>query len=154
MTSSPAAEAEHWHLRNLAVWSAGSIAAGVSVWAVGRARQHRAAAAFGKQNVMWGAVDGAIVAIAKLRGPRPEDPARSSRLRRVLLINAALDVGYVAAGAVAMTAPSALIRPPRYLPADARGDGAAIILQGGFLLVADLAAAGRLASAERAATGD
>ena len=153
MNAPLASEVEAWHLRNLAVWSIGSIAAGGALWAAARARQQRTAAAFGRQNAMWGAVDGAIVVVAKVRGQRPDDPARSERLRRVLLINAALDVGYMAAGAVAIAAPGPLIRPPRYLPDDARGDGAAIILQGAFLLIADLAAAQRLAAAGDAAGG-
>ena len=59
-------------------------------------------------------------------GAGPTDPAR---LRRVLLVNAGLDVGYLAVGA-------ALVRHGRW-----RGDGWAVVVQGAFLLVLDSAAA-------------
>ena len=83
---------------------------------------------FGRQTALWGAVDGAIALVgAQKRATRgPTDPAR---LRRVLLVNAGLDVGYLAAGAW-------LVRDGRW-----RGDGAAVLVQGAFLLVLDGTAA-------------
>ncbi|MEW6226412.1 MAG: hypothetical protein AB1627_17465 [Chloroflexota bacterium] len=60
---------------------------------------------------------------------RTTDPAR---LRRVLLVNAWLDVGYVATGAWLAG------RTRR------RGDGAAVLVQGAFLLWLDATAARRL----------
>jgi hypothetical protein len=55
-------------------------------------------------------------------------------LRRVLLLNAGLDVGYLAAGAALVLAPAARAR-------GLRGDGLAVLVQGGFLLVLDTVAA-------------
>ena len=77
---------------------------------------------------MWGAVDGAIALVgARRRSSR--GPTDAQRLRRVLLVNAGLDVGYVAAGGW-------LVRDGRW-----RGDGVAVVVQGAFLLVLDSVAA-------------
>ena len=78
-------------------------------------------------------MDGAIALVgARRRAVRgPTDPCR---LRRVLLVNAALDVGYLAAGAWLVLAPAARVR-------GLGGDGLAVLVQGGFLLVLDSAAA-------------
>jgi hypothetical protein len=83
---------------------------------------------FGRQTLVWGAVDGAIAG-AGARRRASKGPTDPSRLRRVLLVNAALDVGYVAAGAE-------LVRRGRW-----PGDGLAVVVQGAFLLVLDSAAA-------------
>lgn len=87
-----------------------------------------AARGVGRQTAAWGAVDLVIAEVgARRRAARgPTDPVR---LRRVLLVNAGLDVGYLAAGAW-------LLRSTRW-----RGDGAAVLVQGAFLLVLDTAAA-------------
>ena len=77
---------------------------------------------------MWGVVDGAIAYVGSRRRAA-KGPTDRARLRRVLLVNAALDVGYLAAGAW-------LVRDGRW-----RGDGAAVLVQGAFLLVLDSAAA-------------
>ena len=86
---------------------------------------------FGRQTAAWGAVDGAIALVgARRRAARGRtDPAR---LRRVLVLNAGLDVGYLAAGGV-------LVARTRW-----RGDGLAVLVQGAFLLVLDTVAARRL----------
>jgi peptidoglycan/LPS O-acetylase OafA/YrhL len=102
--------------RTLATWSAASIVGGVAVWAAGRSPQARA---FGRQTLAWGAVDAAIAAFGASR-PDP-DPRR---LRRILLINCVADVGYLALAATAW-------RKGR------TGDGAAIAVQGAFLLALD-----------------
>ena len=106
----------------LGAWAAGSVVLGGPLAAFPRTR------GFGRQTLAWGAVDGAIAAVgARRRASRgPTDPAR---LRRVLLVNAGLDVGYLAAGAW-------LVRDGRW-----RGDGAAVLVQGAFLLVLDSMAA-------------
>ena len=113
--------------RVLAGWAAGSVALGGVLLADPRSR------AFGRQMLLWGAVDGAIAAAGALSRRRrgPTDPAR---LRRVLLVNAGLDVGYLAAG-------TWLLRGGRLRGAPHRGDGAAVVVQGAFLLVLDTAAA-------------
>ena len=111
--------------RVLGGWAAASVAVGAALSVSPRTR------GFGRQTVAWGAIDGAIAAVgARNRSRRgPTDPVR---LRRVLLVNAALDVGYVAVGAV-------LTRRERW-----RGDGAAVVVQGTFLLALDTAAAAAL----------
>ena len=103
-------------LRTLGAWSAVSVVGGGSIWAAGRSPQARA---FGRQTFAWGAVDAAI---AGFGAARPEPQPR--RLRRILLINCVADVGYLALAATAW-------RKGR------RGDGAAIAVQGAFLLALD-----------------
>ena len=111
--------------RVLGAWAAASVAVGAALSA------RPATRGFGRQTAAWGAVDGAIawVGARKRRTSGPTDPRR---LRRVLLVNAGLDVGYLAAGAW-------LVRDGRW-----RGDGAAVLVQGGFLLLLDTTAARRL----------
>ena len=108
--------------RVLGGWAVGSVVVGAVLSTSPRTR------GFGRQTAAWGAVDGAIALVGARRRAAhgPTDPAR---LRRVLLLNAGLDVGYLAAGA-------ALLRRARR-----RGDGAAVLVQGAFLLVLDTTAA-------------
>ena len=115
----------------LGSWAAGSVAVG----AVLAARP--ATRGFGRQTAAWGAIDGAIAAVGA-RNRRRRGPTDPARLRRVLLVNAGLDVGYLAVGA-------ALLRSARW-----RGDGAAVLVQGAFLLALDATAAAALAPAVRA----
>jgi hypothetical protein len=120
--------------RTTIVWSALSIAAGL-IFATRRDRWWRA---FGRQHAGWGVVDVLIVAVAARlkarrmrRLPDPYDPAAMLRERRtlrgVLLGNVVADGAYVAAGAVLWNR-----EDPR-----ASGAGAAIVLQGLFLLLHD-----------------
>ena len=106
----------------LGSWAAGSVLAGAALCLPGSTR------GFGRQTAVWGAVDGLIAYGGARRRARtgPTDPAR---LRKVLLLNAGLDVGYLVTGAW-------LVQRTRW-----RGDGAAVLLQGAFLLVLDSAAA-------------
>ena len=112
-------------------WAAASVLAGAALCLPARTR------GLGRQTVAWGAVDGLIAYVGSRNRARrgPTDPVR---LRRVLLVNAGLDVGYLAVGA-------RLLRRPRW-----RGDGQAVLVQGAFLLALDATAAwalrpGRLA---------
>lgn len=113
--------------RALGGWATASTAAGALLCLPRRTR------GFGRQTLAWGAVDGAIAWAGRRRRAAngPTDPAR---LRRVLLVNVGLDVGYLALAA-------ALLRTARW-----RGDGYAVLVQGGFLLLLDSAAAARLRS--------
>ena len=116
---------EHDLVRVLGRWALGSAAAGAALSLDPRTR------GFGRQTAAWGAVDGAIALV----GARRQAAGRTTapeRLRRVLLVNAGLDVGYLAAGAW-------LVRSTRW-----RGDGAAVLVQGAFLLWLDTTAARRL----------
>jgi hypothetical protein len=107
--------------RVLAGWGAASVVVGGVLAARSTTR------GLGRQTAAWGAVDLAIALVGsrRRRAPGPTDPAR---LRRVLLVNAGLDVGYLALGAT-------LLRSDRW-----RGDGAAVLVQGAFLLALDSAA--------------
>ena len=111
--------------RVLGGWAAASVAVGVGLAA------RPATRGLGRQTAAWGAVDGAIALVGSRRRARsgPTDPAR---LRRVLVVNAARDVGYLAAGAW-------LVRHGRW-----RGGGPAGRVQGAFLLLLDTTAAARL----------
>jgi hypothetical protein len=102
--------------KTLGAWSVASVAGGAALWATGDSRTARH---FGRQTFAWGAIDGAIALFGATR-PAP-DPAR---LRRILLVNCAADLGYLALGAAAMRR-------------GWRGDGAAIVVQGAFLLALD-----------------
>lgn len=92
----------------------------------------------GVQALVWGVIDAAIASFGllslrrKLKRPdtdKPEVLSKEARaLRRVLLINAGLDVLYVVGGVVIV----------RGLATDfAKGNGVGIVVQGGFLLLFD-----------------
>ncbi len=89
------------------------------------------------QAIVWGAIDAAIGLFGRRSAARhaadPDQPARAHRFRLIVLVNAALDVGYVAAGL-------ALIRRSAGKPARA-GMGLGILVQGLFLLLFDCALA-------------
>jgi hypothetical protein len=113
--------------RVLGGWAAGSLAVGAAL------ALRPATRGFGRQTAAWGAVDGAI-ALVGARRRAAKGPTEPARLRRVLLVNAGLDVGYLAAGLV-------LVRHPAARARGLRGDGVAVLVQGAFLLVLDSAAA-------------
>ncbi len=124
MTADPRPAVEQDLLRDLQRWAVGSVVVGGALAASPRTR------GFGRQTAAWGAVDGAIALVgARRQAAGPTDPAR---LRRVLLVNAGLDVGYLAGGAW-------LVRRTRW-----RGDGLAVLVQGAFLLWLDATSARRL----------
>ena len=114
----------------LGAWAAGSVVLGAALSLPPRTR------GFGRQTAVWGAVDGAI-AYAGVLGRRRRGPTDRVRLRRVLLLNAGLDVGYLGVGA-------ALARGRRVRGRAYRGDGLAVLVQGAFLLLLDTTAAARL----------
>jgi len=111
-------------------WAAGSVVLGAALSLSPRTR------GFGRQTAVWGAVDGAI-AYAGVLGRRRRGPTDRVRLRRVLLLNAGLDVGYLGVGAA--LAGGRHVRGRAY-----RGDGLAVLVQGAFLLLLDTTAAARL----------
>jgi hypothetical protein len=120
--------------RQLGAWAAASIAAGVALILAGGPFGR----AVGIQFVVWGAVDLAIAALGdrdrrrKLARGAADDPAAAAaetrRLRRLLWINAGLDVVYLAVGA-------ALVGLGRSPVLD--GHGVGVLAQGGFLLLFD-----------------
>lgn len=119
--------------RQLLVWSALSIVVGTALLF---------AAPFwrgvGVQALVWGVIDAAIAGFGlltlqrKLKRPDANHPDVLSRearnLRRLLLINAGLDVLYIVAGVVVLYT---------FTTEFARGNGVGIIVQGGFLLLFD-----------------
>lgn len=111
--------------RVLSAWAAGSVALGGALSLSPRTR------GFGRQTAAWGLVDGAI-AYAGIRGRSRKGATDPARLRRVLLVNAGLDVGYLALG-------ERMRRTDRW-----HGDGLAVLVQGAFLLLLDTTAAQRL----------
>ena len=148
-------------LSELGAGAAVSAVGGATVWAVGRHHRREVLVGFGRQTVAWAAINGALavggLAAARRRergvaagrdqsvGTEPSDTdpvdtepsggettGRARTLRRVLLVNAGLDVGYVLGGAV-------LAGTERR-----RGDGLAIIVQGAFLFWLDSRHARRL----------
>lgn len=102
--------------RTFATWSALSLISGAALWAGGRNDQSRR---FGRQTFAWGVINAGIASWAASR-PAPD----LARLRRILLINSVADVGYIAAGAVVYRK-------------GLRADGAAVMVQGAFLLALD-----------------
>ncbi|MGJ7441229.1 DUF6992 family protein [Aquipuribacter sp. MA13-6] len=129
-------QVRHDLTRTLAAWSVASIAGGaVLAWRRGGPR----AAGFARQSMAWGGIDLAIAAAGAVgaRNGVQDREAETASLRRLLLLNAALDVGYVAVGA-------ALLRARTVRGRDSVGDGAGVVVQGAFLLVLDLTQAARL----------
>ena len=97
--------------------------------------------AFGQQTAAWGAINVAIAGVGAWRARA--HPARAAQLRRTLLVNAGLDVLYVAAGA--HLAHHRVTLGGRVTPDAAKGHGLAVVGQGLALLALDLTYARRLA---------
>ncbi len=120
-------------MSTLMSWAVASVATGAMLWSTSSDDYTRA---IGIQNVAWGAIDGVIAGFG-YRGIRKQSfldkpvsywQAEDRKLRKVFLINAGLDVLYVAAGAALLSfGKNDLVR----------GSGAGVILQGSFLFVFD-----------------
>ncbi len=146
MTSLPQAVAaqERRLLTTLAAWSAVSTLGGLVLLAGGRRLRAgpgggRAAVltGLGRQAIAWGLVDAGIAAVGAGRagGPEPDDAAaagRARRMARVTGVNAVLDVGYIAGGALLAR------RGARRVGAGSgAGDGLGVVVQGAVLLWLD-----------------
>ncbi len=123
--------------RTLALFGASSVAVGGLLAATSPSA---AVSAFGQQTAMWGAVNTAIAAFGAWRSRT--NPAEAAGLRRTLLVNAGLDVGYVAAGA--HLAHHRTTFGGRVGRDAARGHGLAVVVQGLGLMALDLTYARRL----------
>ncbi|MFZ2362614.1 MAG: hypothetical protein WA040_24955 [Anaerolineae bacterium] len=112
-------------------WSMISVASGLPL-AVSRQPLLRG---LGQQFVAWGAIDGTIALAGRWSQRRKAEQGAASEeiaaLRRLLLVNAALDVLYVAGGV------TLAVRRGKDDPYW-RGVGLGIVVQGGFLLGFDL----------------
>jgi hypothetical protein len=146
MSNQQLVEVERTLTTALVNWSVASIVMGTSIALTGQRRGHRQLTAFGRQTAAWGAVDAVIVGVGlisqKRRGTLSEDAAQSQirKLRKLLLINAAADVGYIAGG-ISILSRS---RGKKSLFRMGSGDGLAIVIQGAFLFVLDVSQARRL----------
>lgn len=135
--------------RRLLAWGAVSVAGGAVLAAVGRAAGSPLLRGFGTQTIGWGAIDvglalgGRARARRLLADPPTDRRARArvaARTRRILIVNAGLDVLYVAGGlAVAAGRGRA--------DAGARGHALAAVAQGAFLLGFDAWHAARVPGA-------
>jgi hypothetical protein len=131
--------------RLLGAWAAASVVLGSSTWLVGRNVSRENITGFGRQTAMWGVIDAAIAGAGELsRRRRPPQTIEQyaqqhARLRRILTINAVADVAYIAGGIAVMKRDSQ--GKARRLNS---GDGAAIVVQGAFLLALDTTFAVRL----------
>lgn len=148
MSNQQLVEVERTLTTALVNWSVASIVMGTSIALTGQRRGHKQITAFGRQTAAWGSVDAVIVGIGlisqKRRGTLSEDAAQSQirKLRKLLLINAAADVGYIAGGIAILSRSMGEKSLFRMGP----GDGLAIVIQGAFLLVLDVSQAQRLGS--------
>ncbi|MEB3204307.1 MAG: hypothetical protein VKP57_06365 [Candidatus Sericytochromatia bacterium] len=87
--------------------------------------------AFATQQVVWGVIDAGIGLWAlqdfEKRRALPADPGQKPWLHNLYLVNAALDVGYMAAGLALMAQPDDQLK----------GHGAGVLLQGAWLALFD-----------------
>lgn len=122
-------------MTTLMTWAAASVLTGTMLTVTGGDDYTRAV---GVQNIAWGAIDGVIAGFGyrgirkqfQLDKPVSHWQAEERKLRKIFLINAGLDVLYVAAGVALMG----------FGKTDfVRGSGAGVMLQGSFLFVFDSA---------------
>ncbi|HZI98270.1 MAG TPA: hypothetical protein VFD41_12175 [Actinomycetales bacterium] len=111
--------------QQLGAWAAASVVAGAALEVVGRRRGDATITGFARQCLLWGAVAGGIAAYGAATRHRP---LGRSRLETILWANALADVGYLAGG---------LLWARRGGDA-ARGAGAAVVVQGAYLLASDV----------------
>ena len=135
----------------LSVWAAGSVIKGTAIALIGKRTGRKQWMRFGRQTAMWGAVDALIAGAGALSRSRrgeltqEEVDAEARKLRRLLLINAAADVVYIAGGAhIAFHAKPG--PPEKTSFRMGRSDGLAILIQGAFLLALDATYARKLSS--------
>jgi hypothetical protein len=127
--------------RQLALWALLSVVAGgLLAWTAAAVAGELAVTlrAIALQFVVWGVIDGAIAAFGerdrrrRIARGEASDPratqAFGARLRRLLRLNAGLDLVYVAVGVALLVA----WRTPAGL-----GHGLGVLVQGGFLLAFD-----------------
>lgn len=140
----------------LTEWAAGSVVKGTAIALIGHRTGRKQWMRFGRQTALWGAVDALIAGAGALSRPRRGELTQeqvdfeATKLRVLLLFNAAADVVYIAGGAhIAFHAKPGRIDPPTPEVTSlrmGRGDGLAIIIQGAFLLALDATYARKLSS--------
>lgn len=140
-------------------WGITSTVVGSALWVAGWRSRRPELLRFGRQTALWGATDAAIaLAGSRSRRRRGElDQAEVDRKARTLLItlvvNGMADVVYVAGGARVWARTGSAQAPKQDVDEASvsqtywgmgRGDGAAIMIQGAFLLALDSVFALRL----------
>lgn len=130
----------------LSLWAAGSVIKGTAIALIGKRTGRQEWLRFGRQTALWGAVDGLIAGAGVLsrsrRGELTQEDVEleATKLRVMLLLNAAADVAYIAGGAhIAFHA-----KHGKTVWRMGRGDGLAIAIQGAFLLALDATYARKL----------
>lgn len=121
----------------LLAWGLGNMLLGVLAWAI----RDPLVRQFGVQALVWGAIDAALALFGR-RSARRKAAAyergdldnadmlrEAANMRRILLVNAGLDVGYIVGGVWVMRR--------FHARRDRRGMGLGILVQGAFLLVYD-----------------
>ena len=122
----------------LGSWALANIAAGAYGWASTTGEMKY----FGQMNLFWNAVNLSIAGFALYSNystdfslmPGEELLARHLKTEHILLINSALDVGYIGAGFLMRHLSEGSVKRADLL----RGYGNSVIMQGAFLLVFDL----------------
>ena len=137
-------------------WGIGSVVAGTAVALLGRRTGSKQWMRFGRQTALWGAVDALIAGAGVLsrsrRGELTQEQVdfEATKLRVMLLLNAAADVVYIAGGAhIAFHAKPGRVDPPTPETTSfrmGRGDGVAMVIQGAFLLALDATYARKLSA--------
>jgi len=135
----------------LLTWGTASVAGGLALAVVGGANGDRFLRAFGSQTIGWGAIDTALALGGRLRARRlladpPSDPTalerEATRIRRILAVNAGLDILYITGGLAVAAGRGRTDRA-------AAGHGLAAVAQGAFLLAFDAWHAARVPAAGR-----
>lgn len=146
MSNEQLAVVEKTLTKTLVGWAAANIGAGTTLAVTTRESEDSLVHQFGRQSAAWGAVNAAIAGFGLLaqhrRGILSADESENQvhKLRRLLVINAVADIGYVAGGVFLVARGR---RNQKTLRMGA-GDGAAIVVQGMFLLALDVSQARRL----------
>jgi hypothetical protein len=132
--------AEGAHLLRLLAWGAASLLVGTSLLAWLRVGNHRSTLLeqFAIQSAAWGAAEIALAAVARA-SLSVRDLAGATRLDRLLWLNIGLDAGYVLLGLALAIVGWRLARRLGYV-----GAGIAIVVQGGALILLDLAFAAQI----------
>jgi hypothetical protein len=127
-------------------WAVGNMAVGAAL----TSRQTGSAKYFHQMNLAWNSVNLGIAALGYW-GASKSDPAAMDlfqsiqehhKIQKILLFNAGLDVAYLMGGAYLIERSKRTEKIPERL----KGFGQSILLQGGFLLVFDIAQYAALAT--------
>lgn len=132
--------AERAHLLRILAWGAASLLVGTALlaWLRMGARRSTLLEQFAIQAAGWGAAEIALASLARASlGVR--DLAGATRLDRLLWLNIGLDAGYIMLGLALAIVGWRLARQLGYV-----GAGIAIVVQGGALILLDLAFAAQI----------